>query len=96
MKFGIVIGTVVCTRKSERIEGRKIQLLHPVDLDMKPKGDVLAAIDSVGAGPGELVLFAAGSSARQTETTKNTPVDTVIMAIVDIVEKDGKEIFKKE
>ena len=95
MKFGMIIGTVVCTRKNERIDGRKIQLLQPLNSDLKPGGDMRAAIDSVGAGKGEVVLFASGSSARQTDLTKDTPVDTVIMGIVDIIEKEGKEIFRK-
>ena len=95
MKFGMIIGTVVCTRKNERIDGRKIQLLQPLNSDLKPSGDMLAAIDSVGAGKGEVVLFASGSSARQTDLTKDTPVDAVIMGIVDIIEKEGKEIFRK-
>lgn len=57
---------------------------------------LVVAIDSVGAGVGELVLFASGSSARQTQTTQNKPVDAVIMAIVDTLELGGEVTFQKD
>ena len=95
MKFAKVIGNVVCTQKEERCVGWKMLVIQPVDLNFKPKGDPLVATDSVGAGNGELVLFVSGSSARQTEVTKDKPCDCVIAAIVDTVEKEGNIIFKK-
>ena len=61
----------------------KLQIVRPVGLDLQAKEGFLVAVDSVGAGVGEIVLIATGSSARMTEITKNKPVDAVIMAIVD-------------
>ncbi len=78
-----VIGTVWATQKDERLVGTKLQIIKPVDLDYKPKDGFLVAVDSVGAGVGEIVLVAQGSSARQTELTENKAVDATIMAIVD-------------
>jgi len=78
-----VIGTVWATHKDEKITGMKLQIVQPVNLDYKPKKDFFVAVDSVGAGVGEIVLVAQGSSARQTELTENKAVDATIMAIVD-------------
>jgi len=95
MRFAKVLGNVVCTQKDVNAEGWKMLIVQPVGLDLAPKGDPLVAVDSVNAGEGELVLLCAGSSARQTETTKNKPCDLVIIGIVDTIEKDGSIIFKK-
>jgi microcompartment protein CcmK/EutM len=83
MTLGKVIGTVWATRKAESLRGLTLQLVQEVEADGTPKSRVVVAVDSVGAGVGELVLFAQGSSARQTPVTKDKPVDAVIMAIVD-------------
>lgn len=83
MLLGKVIGTVWATRKDEQLVGMKFLLVREVDLEMKPQENFVVAVDSVGAGEGEIVLVAQGSSGRQTELTKNKPVDAVIMAIVD-------------
>ncbi len=92
-----VLGTVVCTQKNPKLEGFKLQLVQAVDYkEFKGEGKPLVAVDSVGAGQGEIVLVVSGSSARQTEATQNTPVDAVIMAIVDTIDMDGKVIFRKE
>lgn len=92
-----VLGTVVCTQKDRKLEGAKLQLVQPVEFEnFKGDGKPLVAVDAVGAGQGEIVLLVAGSSARQTENTQNTPVDSVIMAIVDSIDIDGKIIFRKE
>ena len=64
------------------------QLVQEVDLDENPVGGFVVAVDSVGAGVGEIVLVAQGSSGRQTELTRNKPVDAVIMAIVDRLDVD--------
>ena len=95
MKFARVIGNVVATQKDNGISNRKLLLIHPLDETFKPSGGYLVAVDAVGAGYGELVLFASGSSARQTTVTKDTPCDCVIMAIVDLVEKSNKIVFNK-
>jgi len=86
MILGKVIGTVWATRKDEQLKGMKMQLVREIDSDGTEKSRIVVAVDSVGAGVGEVVLFAQGSSARQTELTKNKPVDAVIMAIVDTMD----------
>ena len=83
MILGKVIGTVWSTRKDENLIGAKFLIVRHLNLDYTPKESTVVAVDSVGAGVGEVVLVAQGSSARQTTFTKNKPVDAVIMAIVD-------------
>ena len=83
MTLGKVIGTVWATRKDEQLRGMKLQLVREIDADGTEKSRMVVAVDSVGAGVGEIVLFAQGSSARQTELTQNKPIDAVITAIVD-------------
>ncbi len=83
MILGKVIGTVWSTRKDEKLVGSKFLIVRQLNLDYSPKNSFVVAVDSVGAGVGEVVLYAQGSSARQTTITKNKPVDAVIMAIVD-------------
>jgi len=95
MQFARVIGTVVATQKEQRLDGRKLLVIQPLNIKFEAAGAQLVAVDAVGAGSGELVLYATGSSARQTGVTKETPCDCVIMAIVDLVEKDGEMIFDK-
>lgn len=95
MLVGKVIGTVVSTRKDPKLEGLKMLVVQQTDLTGSPKGGQVVAIDSVGAGIGEVVLCASGSSARQTESTQNRPVDTVVMAIVDQIEVGNELVFIK-
>lgn len=90
-----VLGTVVSTRKEESLEGLKFLLLGQLDDHQKATGTSVVAADAVGAGVGELVLYASGSSARQTRATDKRPVDAVVMAIVDSWEIEGDEIYKK-
>jgi len=91
-----VIGTVVCTRKDEKLNGRKFQVVQPVNLiTLQNEGKAAVAIDSVGAGINEIVLVVGGSSARQTEVTNNTPTDATIMAIIDLIDVDGRKVFDK-
>lgn len=95
MQLGKVVGTVVSTKKDEKLEGLKLQVVKFTDLEGHPTGALVIAVDSVGAGVGEMVLTAAGSSARQTAETKDKPVDTVIMAIVDEIEIGGENKYSK-
>lgn len=95
MQLGKIVGTVVSTQKDEKLEGLKFHIVKHVDVNIKPTGSFVIAVDSVGAGVGEVVLTAAGSSARQTDITKDKPVDTVIMAIVDVLEIDGENKYVK-
>ncbi|MFA3782865.1 EutN/CcmL family microcompartment protein [Melioribacteraceae bacterium 4301-Me] len=91
MILGKVIGTVWSTRKDENLVGAKFLIVRHLNLDLTPKEATVVAVDSVGAGVGEVVLVAQGSSARQTTFTKNKPVDAVIMAIVDKLDIAIKE-----
>jgi microcompartment protein CcmK/EutM len=92
-----VIGNVVATQKNEKFRGMKLLLVQPYVSKagkLEVSGSSVVAVDSVGAGIGECVLFTQGSSARLTQTTKDTPVDAVIVGIVDTVEVDGKVLEK--
>lgn len=95
MNLAKVLGTVVATRKESSLDGLKFLLLGVMGPDGKATGASLVAADAVGAGAGELVLFATGSSARQTLATENRPCDAVVMAIVDSWEIAGEERYKK-
>ena len=79
----------------QEIRSAAHRLVEPVDLEGKPAGSHVVAVDAVGSGPGEYVLYAAGSSARQTAVTDNRPCDAVIMAIVDTWEIGGKVKYRK-
>ena len=83
MVLGKVVGTVWATRKDDELVGMKFQIVKHVDLQYKAKDTFVVAVDTVQAGVGDVVLVTSGSSARQTESTKNKPVDAVIIAIVD-------------
>ncbi|MGC6417839.1 MAG: EutN/CcmL family microcompartment protein [Bradymonadia bacterium] len=97
MIIGKVLGTVVASQKEAELAGLKFLAVAPIDLqtgDVKPGGVV--AVDAVGAGVGEVVLYASGSSARQTVVTQNRPVDATIMAIVDTFEVGGDVLYQKD
>jgi microcompartment protein CcmK/EutM len=96
MILGKVIGTVWSTKKDENLVGSKLLIVRQLDLDFQEKSNFLIAVDSVGAGEGEVVLVASGSSARQTVITKNKPVDAVIMAIVDKLDVSIKEMLSEK
>jgi microcompartment protein CcmK/EutM len=95
MLLARVAGTVVATRKEPLMDGLKLLLLRQVDIENRETGGYVVAVDSVGAGVGETVLFASGSSARQTSVTKDRPCDAVVMAIVDSWEVGGDTVFRK-
>jgi len=96
MLMGKVVGTVVSTRKDEKIGGLRFMIVREIDHQMRETGKMVVAADAVGAGIGEIVLFASGSSARQTVLTHERPVDATIMAIVDEVEVFGEKVYVKE
>jgi microcompartment protein CcmK/EutM len=96
VNLGKVVGTLVATRKEASMEGIKFMLVKHLDPEGKETGGHVVAADAVGAGPGELVLIATGSSARQTLATQNRPCDAVIMAIVDSWELGGVDKYKKD
>ena len=95
MILGRVIGTLVANRKDEGLLGQKLLLVRNVTVEGDDGAGFVVAVDSVGAGEGEMVLYASGSSARQTEATHEKPCDAVIMAIVDSWEVGGEEVFRK-
>jgi microcompartment protein CcmK/EutM len=95
MLIAKVIGTTVSTIKDPKLVGQKLLILRQADERGAVSGKPYVAIDTVDAGVGDLVLTCAGSSARQTALTKDTPVDTVIMAIIDSLQLDGETVFKK-
>jgi microcompartment protein CcmK/EutM len=95
MKLGQVVGTVVASQKEPVLEGLTFLVVCDLDKAFEPTGGTVVAVDAVGAGVGECVLYASGSSSRLTEVTKNKPVDATIMAIVDLVEVGGEIRYSK-
>jgi ethanolamine utilization protein EutN len=90
MFLGRVIGTVWSTKKDENLVGAKFMIVRELSLELKEKERFVVAVDSVGAGEGEIVLVATGSSSRMTSFTKDKPVDAVIMGIVDKLDVSDK------
>lgn len=94
-----VEGSVVATKKDPAMSGRKMLLLRPQLVDEKdptkfrPGANTVVAVDCLGAGIGEMVLFCQGSSARLAPGMKDAPVDAVIIGIVDVVDVLGKQIY---
>ncbi len=99
MVLGKVIGTLVATRKEPTLEGLKLLVVRACDVEgsisASATGAIVVAVDAVGAGLGDVVLYAAGSSARQTQVTQNRPVDATIMAIVDEIAVGGEARYVK-
>lgn len=95
MLLAKVVGTVVATRKDPNISGLKFLLLRTTNPENLAEGGYVVAVDAVGAGVDEYVLYASGSSARQTEATKNRPCDAVIMAIVDQWAIGDQQVYEK-
>jgi microcompartment protein CcmK/EutM len=83
MQLARVVGTVVATLKEGSLQGIKLLVVRPLDEEGRESGNAIVSADAVGAGPDEVVLIAAGSSARQTVVTDKRPVDSVVLAIVD-------------
>ena len=94
-----VIGSVVSTKKDDAMQGSKLLILRPMLVDeadpskLRPGSNTIVAVDAMGAGKGEMVLFCQGSSARQASGMKNLPVDAVVTGIVDTVDVLGKKIY---
>ena len=95
MLLGRVAGTLVASRKEETLEGLKFLVVKQVDVENRETGGYVVAADAVGAGIGEVVMYATGSSARQTRFTHERPCDAVVMAIVDTWEVGGEEKYRK-
>jgi ethanolamine utilization protein EutN len=100
MYLGKVIGSVVSTKKDESMKGRKLLMVRPMLIDpedssrFKPGGNTIIAVDTLGAGEGELVMLAQGSSARQADALKSMPVDAAIVGLVDTVSIGGKKTYE--
>ncbi len=95
MQLGRVVGTLVASRKEPLLSGLTFLVVRQIDDANTETGSYVVAVDAVGAGPGEIVLYASGSSARQTEITKDRPCDAVIMAIVDSWDIGGDVRYHK-
>ena len=95
MLLAKVVGTVVSSQKVQTQDGLRFMVLRQVDLEGNETAGQVVAADAVGAGVGEMVLYATGSSARQTTLTDKRPCDAVIMAIVDNWEVGGQIKYKK-
>ena len=92
MKLGRIVGTVVATRKDPSLASLKLLVVENLTTTLDKEGSYVVAVDSVGAGVGEVVLYATGSSARLTAVTKDRPVDAVIMGIVDCFDVEGRSV----
>jgi ethanolamine utilization protein EutN len=89
MLLARIVGTVVATRKDERLVSSKLLVVRPIDPTGKPEGNYLVAVDTVNAGVGETVLIVSGSSARMAAGLKDSPVDAAIIGVVDQIEVKG-------
>ena len=96
MLLGKVVGTLVASRKEPSMEGFKFLVLRQINIDGAETSGYVVAVDAVGAGVDEVVMYATGSSARQTEETRDRPCDAVIMGIVDTWEVRGTEVYVKD
>lgn len=100
MYLGKVIGSVVSTKKDASMRGRKLLMVRPMLVDpedpsrFKPGSNTIVAVDTLGAGEGELVMFSQGSSARQAEGLKALPVDAAIVGLIDTVSIEGKKTYE--
>lgn len=95
MLIGRVVGNVVASQKAESLEGLKFLVVREMNFEAQEADGYVVAADAVGAGVGDVVLYATGSSARQTPLTDNRPADAVIMAIVDSWEVGGQRRYEK-
>lgn len=95
MQLAKVLGTVVATVRDDGVDRPKYLLVEQCDTSGDGKQKYLVALDTVGAGPEEIVLLAQGSSARQTALTHKKAIDAVIVGIVDSVEDRGRGTYKK-
>lgn len=96
MQIALVIGSTISTIKDESIQGRKLLIVRKADTAGKMTGEPFVAVDTVSAGTGDLVLITDGSSARFTRQTSDTPVDAVIVGVIDSLEMGGMVTYRKE
>lgn len=91
MRIGKIIGTVVATRKDEKLTGTKLMITQPLTFDLKPLGEPLIAVDTVGAGIGEVVIFTTGTAGRIAARKLDSPIDASIVGIVDHIDLPSLE-----
>ena len=97
-----VTGSLVATQKVDSMVGHKLLVVEPYRIDAQDRnrlvttGRTFVAVDTVGAGEGEFVLITQGSSARLTPETKNLPIDTVIVGLIDTVHVDHNCVFRRD
>jgi ethanolamine utilization protein EutN/carbon dioxide concentrating mechanism protein CcmL len=90
-----IVGTVVSTHKDPKLDGVKLLVGKEINLDGSLSETYHVAVDTVGVGPGEVVVVCRGSSARMTEITDGRPVDTSIIAVVEEIEVNGQIVWRK-
>ena len=95
MLIGRVVGTLVSDQKDAKLAGMTFLVVRPLDIEGRDGAGYVVAADAVGAGAGDVVLYASGSSARQTANPYRRPVDAVVMAIVDLWEVGGEVKYRK-
>ncbi|HUG75129.1 MAG TPA: EutN/CcmL family microcompartment protein [Acidimicrobiia bacterium] len=95
MQLGRVAGTLVASDKEPTMEGLTFLVVRQIDVEGNDASGYVVAVDAIGAGVGEIVMYASGSSARQTVATRDRPCDAVIMAIVDTWEVGGDVKYTK-
>lgn len=83
MHIGKITGTLVATRKDENLVGCKLMITQPLNSQLEAVGKEIVAIDTVGAGIGEIVIFSSGTAARLAAKKLDSPIDAAIVGIVD-------------
>jgi microcompartment protein CcmK/EutM len=96
MLIGKIIGTIVATQKDEELEGFKLLLVQQITPFGKKQNTFVVCVDSIGAGVGELIIYTTGSSARQTQLTKEKPIDHIIIGIIDEITLQDLVVFNKK
>lgn len=86
MRLGKVIGTLVATRKDEKLTGTKLMITQPLNYELQPVGEPIIAVDTVGAGIGEVIFFATGTASRNAARKHDAPIDAAIVGIVDNID----------
>ncbi|PTX64640.1 ethanolamine utilization protein EutN [Melghirimyces profundicolus] len=89
MRIGTVIGKVWATRKEGKFQGLKFLVIQPEDASGEPAGEVIVAVDQIGAGDRDKVIVTEGSSARFILSNTETAVDAAVVGIIDSVDLEG-------
>ncbi len=90
-----VLGHAVATRKDAKLEGAKLLTVCEIDPDGSERRDLHVVADTLGAGLGDVVLVTIGSAARLTSETSGYPIDALVVALVDRVERDGVAVYER-